>query len=226
MRPRLRPLWRRCPRGVVAAPVVLVLALLALPTGAAGGTLEMAGAPAIAGRTTPGPLTATTTSSGVGSCASAATGSAPTSSRGSVALVEPATCPSRTRLAFLPMLEWTNGFAVPAGHVDSVRIDLLTVGGATAMLRNVRVYVQAATGLFGILTTTPIQIRNGVVTTASTSPATLPAATLVGLGIQCTLVRPAVLSTASLTLLLVVTLDDGNLPRVVVDESLDVAMTY
>jgi len=91
------------------------------------------------------------------------------------------------------------------------------------MLRNVQFSVRHIPGAISA----PVQITNGVATQPSTAPMVLtaPPATY-GIRLVMTLVHPAVLSTATLSFLLAVYVNDGGVVRTLVLESISYTIQY
>jgi hypothetical protein len=141
-------------------------------------------------------------------------------------VTEPGGCGSRTRLVFLPPLHFGNGLPVTAGHVLDARLDLVKTSGTLGLTGNLQLYLQQVGGGNPIVTPTHILVRNGVVTTASTSVVALASGSTYGPGIRMTLVHPAVVSTLTLTVVLYVYLDDGGVIRAVQQMALTFTFTY
>ncbi|MCI4368440.1 MAG: hypothetical protein L3K09_02610 [Thermoplasmata archaeon] len=159
------------------------------------------------------PLSAVNASAGGGACASNATGTVPFgngSAAANATVVEPRGCPSATQLVFLPPVELTNGLPVTAGHSAQIRLDIVTINGTTAMLTDVRFYIQEVGGGNPIVTGTSANITNGSIATMSTSNATLVALNTYGVGFLMNLTRPFLSGAATVNLTLTVYLFDGG----------------
>ena len=207
----------------------LFLVLLAVPGSSAVALFEYRGDSAIAPRLTPTPLVAASVSAGAGTCLTTETASVPSvtgPSSGSIGVTEPATCPTGTRLVFLPALSFSNALSVSAGHVLTGAVTIAGISGSTAMGRSLHVYLQSMTLAHPIVTGTHARVANGVITVATSSTATLGTASAYGIGLRVTLTRPAVASTANLVLELHFALHDGGVDRAVFEEQVTLALTY
>lgn len=220
---------RRSRRWIALVAALALLLIPSLPSASAHVVLQFSSRETVAAVATLGPLTATTVAAGAGVCRSTETATVPfvtNNARAMAKVVEPRTCPTLTRLIFLPAILFSNGLAVPAGHLLDVRLDLTAHSGTFAMLRNVQLYVQHVGAGNAIVTPTHIVIRNGLVTSASTSAAALTAGQTYGIGLRMTLARPLVSSSATLTVIAVFFVNDGGVPRAFSMEFTQVTLTY
>jgi hypothetical protein len=208
---------------------VLVPIPVTVPT--AGGTvlLQYHGGPVVGGASTIGPMTSATTSAGLLLCLSSETGSVPfavADARGASAISEPRTCGSNTRLVFLPALRFTNGLAVPVGHILSVRLDAVGLNGSTAILRNVQFYVQRISFGNPIVTGTHVTVLRGAIATGSSSTAVLAAGNTYGIGVRMQLTRALTSSTAHVTIVVYLVDADRGVTNSVVQEWTTFAFSY
>lgn len=204
--------------------------LLPLVPGAGGTvTLQVHGGTSTTAAPSIGPITATSTVSGVGVCASTETASVPfalANARGSSLVVEPRTCASNHRLVFLPALRFTDALLVAAGHILTVRLTAVLLNGTTSMLRNVQLYVQQIGAGNPIVTGTHVTILRGAVFVASSSTATLAAGSTYGIGLRMQLTHFALSSTAHVAVLVHLTDADGGRTNAVVEEWAAFTFTY
>ena len=214
----------------VGGGVALLLLVLPglLPTAPADVALRFPGTVSTSGAPTDLPFTSGTSTARTGMCTATATGTVAVGSanaRASVAIVEPRTCNTGTRLVFLPMLTIANGLSATAGHTLTVHLTILSGSGTGPMLRRVQLYVQQVGNGNAHLTTSALVIRGGIVT-ATTSNGTVVAGTTYGLGITMTLTQQATVSTAGLVLEFVAVLDDAGVVRSVVQQQVAVSFQY
>lgn len=230
----VRPMRRRTAAGVAGfglvglGAAVAVLAL-ALPGGTADALLQFEGHGTASGQSALAPLAAGNARAGIGPCATterATVVATPSAARGSISVAEPRGCPSRSTLVFLPALTWLDGLSVPVGHTLQVAVLIASIGGTPGLFRSVSVYAQGATGGHAVLTTTSARITRGAITRSESSVGTLAPTVSYGLGIQMTLVKQRVVTTASVSVDLVLTLDDGGTPRAIGFESIAIAFSY
>ncbi|HZY70683.1 MAG TPA: hypothetical protein VFF67_06885 [Thermoplasmata archaeon] len=210
--------------------LVLALGAILLLTNPISGDVVVqyqlqAGAAAVAPLT---PLTNTTVRVVAGVCTAGATGGVPAagSARGNVTIVEARTCATRTLIVFLPPIRFTNGLAVPAGHVLDVRLDLVAFNGTTRMVSNLQLYVQRVGAGNPIVTRTHILIRAGAVVRGSTSAAALATPNTYGIGIRMILFHQPTAQQVGLSIVLFAYLDDGGAIRAVQEESVPISITY
>jgi hypothetical protein len=205
------------------------VALLVIPAGDSTVALQLRGSSSVAGIGSWSPFSAASTSAGVGACTATMQGvvaSTVPSARAVVYVNESTSCPGRTVFVLLPGLRFSNALPSLAGHRLVGSLTLVAAAGVTGMLRSVRFYLQQVGGGNPILSTTDAAIRRGAVTTASTSVNPLVTATSYGLGIQMTLLRPLVVSTARVSVMFAFPLDDTGVVRAEVEESAVVIFTY
>jgi hypothetical protein len=137
-----------------------------------------------------GPLSATSTSARSARCLASATGSVPFgmgSARGSVSVLESVRCPSNTPLLFLPALLFSNGLAAPTRGTLDAQLALTAFSGTTSMVTSLNLYLQLSGAGNPILTNGHIVIKNGAITSSTTSTAAIAAGILVGPGFHMTL---------------------------------------
>ncbi|MCI4331113.1 MAG: hypothetical protein L3K19_04620 [Thermoplasmata archaeon] len=209
--------------------LLVILILPALPLAGGAVSLQLVASSPLSGHPTIGPMTATSTAAGVGTCASTETASVPFLSgnaRGSAVVAEPRTCPSNTRLIFLAALRFSNGLPVPLGHVLTVRLDAAVLNGTTGMLRNVQFYVQRIAFGNPIVTLAHVTILRGTLRVASTSTAVLAAGSTYGIGIRMQLTHLPLASTAQVGLVVYLVDADGGLTRVVDEQWAAFTFTY
>lgn len=183
----------------------------------------------VGGRTTVAPVTAATTTAGTLLCLSTATGSVPFlagNARGSAAVAEPRTCGSRTRLTFHPPIQFANALPAVTGHILTVQLTAVTLGGASTIFRSVRLYVQTVGGGYPIVTATAVSIVRGAITVASSSTAVLASTLTYGIGFRMQLTRAAVVSAASIVIVAEFVVADAGRSNAVVQERFALTFTY
>ncbi|MFI5415590.1 MAG: hypothetical protein ACHQ16_08105, partial [Candidatus Lutacidiplasmatales archaeon] len=174
------------------------------------------------------PLTGVATGAGRGGCASTATPTLPGGpgpAHAAVAVAEPHSCGTRTRLTFLPPVRFSNGLPVLAGHALGASVFLLSASGTTSTVRRMTVYVQSL-GVGTPILSTSVSIVNGAVVTNSTNLASVTAAGTYGVGFRMQLLHSPTAQTFTLSLVLEIVLFDGGLVRAVDTEAVSLVVTY
>ncbi len=225
--PRLPRVAGRARPAPGIAALLGVIALLLLPAGVGSAVLTLAGTGSPGSMGSPGPLAGGRSYDGAGACASTLVATVPSGgARATVAVTEPALCAGRTRLTFLPGLNFTNALSVTTGHILEAGLEIASFSDPGTMVRALRLVLEQSTGTHGLLTTTAAVVRNDLIATAASSNGTVAATVPYGLGVTMVLSAPARASTASVGLALVLTLDDGGTVRAVVEESIALSISY
>ncbi len=206
-----------------------LLALLLVPAGSAGGTLEYSGNASAASLSNVAPLSGGAAANLVGTCAAREVATVPSTSahaHASVAVSEPSGCASGSTLIFLPALNVSNALGTTTGHTLEGSVAILNVSGASAMIADLDLYLQSGAAGHAILTVPHARIVRGAISIARSASGTLAPGTAYGLGLLVRLLLPASTSTATLSVALEFTLADGGVARATEFESVAVSLTY